>query len=104
MFNHGLFVGVPVLALALAVKMARRSLTSAARRAISKRLLVLLARTVFMRSSYGIRTVLIGRRVRCRVRCSVRVSRDVPCDAWTDVRDRGSGLGACCCVMVWPGQ
>ena len=38
MSNHGLFVVEPALALALAAKMARRSLTSAARRAIAKRL------------------------------------------------------------------
>jgi hypothetical protein len=35
--NHGLIVGVSVLALLLAEKMARRSLTSAAQRAIAKR-------------------------------------------------------------------
>jgi hypothetical protein len=37
MSNHGLIVGVSALALALAAKMARRSLSSAARRAIAKR-------------------------------------------------------------------
>ena len=37
MSNHGLFVGVSALALALAAKMARRSLISALRRAMAKR-------------------------------------------------------------------
>jgi hypothetical protein len=37
MSNHGLFVGVSALVLALVAKMARRSLTSAMRRAIAKR-------------------------------------------------------------------
>jgi hypothetical protein len=37
MSNHGLFVGVSALALELAAKMARRSLASAARRAIADR-------------------------------------------------------------------
>jgi hypothetical protein len=37
MSNHGLFVGVSALALALAAKMARRSLISAWRRAMAKR-------------------------------------------------------------------
>jgi hypothetical protein len=36
MSNHGLFVGVSALALALAAKMARRSLISALRRAMAK--------------------------------------------------------------------
>jgi hypothetical protein len=37
MSNHGLFVGVSALALALAAEMARRSLISALRRAMAKR-------------------------------------------------------------------
>jgi hypothetical protein len=37
MSNHGLFVGVSAVALALAIKMARRSLASALRRAMATR-------------------------------------------------------------------